>query len=144
MASPATTGSSTSRPRAMIKEASETCCRSIPRLKIMPKVSARVVGMESMTSRAERHSRNPSRATTPTRARASKRASRNRSMFSRTWRGWSDVRAITRSSGRRASSSSSALCTLAPKSATCSPARMYTATVMEGDRSQLPSASRQV
>src|SRR5689334_13318357 len=47
IASPATTGSSTSKPNAMINEAIETCWRSMPSTYIMPNVIASVIGIES-------------------------------------------------------------------------------------------------
>ena len=49
---PATTGSSTSSPSAMISEAIETCCRSIPSIKTMPYVMASVSGMEMAIRRS--------------------------------------------------------------------------------------------
>ena len=71
MASPATTGSSTSRPRAMMSEATDTCCRSTPRTDIIPNVIATVIGIESAISSAERHSQKPISATSTTRMMAS-------------------------------------------------------------------------
>ena len=85
--SPATTGSSTSNPRAMIRVATETCWMSMPRRYIMPNVIASVMGMEIAMSRAERHSQNPMRETITTRTMASYKASMNRSMFSLTCNG---------------------------------------------------------
>ncbi len=71
MASLATTGSSTSKPRAMISEAMETCWRSTPAMYDMPNVMVRVMGMERAISSAERHSQKPSSATSTTSAMAS-------------------------------------------------------------------------
>ena len=139
MASPATTGSSTSRPRAMIREAIETCCRSMPSMCIMPKVMARVRGMERAMSRAERHSQKPMRETRTTRITASSRLVMKRWMFSSTCRGWSEVRARTRSSGSRCWRSCRAASTAAPKRSICSPARIWTERVTARVRCQLPS-----
>ena len=69
--SPAITGSSTNRPRAMIKVATETCWISMPSRYNTPKVIARVMGMEMAISRADRHSQKPSHDTSTTRAMAS-------------------------------------------------------------------------
>ena len=71
MASPATTGSSISSPSAMISVAIETCCRSIPSIKIIPYVMASVSGMEMAIRRGARHSKKPSKATRITRPMAS-------------------------------------------------------------------------
>src|SRR5688500_3354900 len=80
--SPDTTGTSTRRPKAMISDAMETCCKSIPKTYIMPKVSASVIGIESAIRIAERQLQNPSQDTTTTRRIASHRLDMNRSMFS--------------------------------------------------------------
>ena len=66
MASPATTGSSTSSPSAIISDAIDTCCRSMPSAYIEAKVSASVNGMASAMTSAERHSQNPISATSTT------------------------------------------------------------------------------
>jgi hypothetical protein len=71
MASPATTGSSTSRPSAMISEAIDTCCTSRPSISIMPNVIASVMGIDSAISSADRHSQNPISDTRTTSATAS-------------------------------------------------------------------------
>jgi hypothetical protein len=71
MASPATTGSSTRSPSAMISDATEICCRSIPRRCIIPNVIARVSGIDSARSSAERHSQNPISAMITTKMTAS-------------------------------------------------------------------------
>src|SRR5262250_2060641 len=55
MASPATTGSSTRSPSAMISVAIETCCKSIPSINIMPYVMASVSGIEMAMRRGARH-----------------------------------------------------------------------------------------
>ena len=55
----------------MMSEAMEICCRSMPSMCIMPKVMARVMGMDSAMSSAERHSLKPMAATSTTRATAS-------------------------------------------------------------------------
>src|SRR5262245_6305907 len=56
IASPATTGSSTSKPSAIISVAIETCCKSMPSRCIMPNVIASVTGIEIAINNAERHS----------------------------------------------------------------------------------------
>src|SRR5947209_6346528 len=50
IASPDTTGTSTSRPRAIINEAMETCWRSIPSVLITPNVIAKVIGIDTAMS----------------------------------------------------------------------------------------------
>src|SRR5580700_8645341 len=69
--SPAITGSSTNRPRAIIKVATETCWISMPNRYSEPNVIARVMGMEMAISRADRHSQKPSHDTRTTRTIAS-------------------------------------------------------------------------
>ena len=59
IASPATTGSSTSSPKAMISEAIDICWISRPSNCMKPNVMARVTGIEIAISSAERHSQNP-------------------------------------------------------------------------------------
>jgi hypothetical protein len=98
--SPATTGSSTSKPSAMISVATDTCWMSTPSKYIMPKVMAKVMGMEIAIRTADRHSQKPISETSTTRMMASYKASMNRLMFSLTCKGWSEVRAIIKSSGR--------------------------------------------
>ena len=83
----ATTGSSTSSPSAMMSEAMEICCRSIPSIAIIPKVIARVSGMLIASSVAERHSQKPIRAISTTRITASHRLPMKRLMFSSTCSG---------------------------------------------------------
>src|SRR6266568_958714 len=56
IASPATTGSSTSRPKAIINEAIDICWISKPSNCMKPNVMARVTGIEIAISSAERHS----------------------------------------------------------------------------------------
>ena len=60
---------------------------SMPSRYIMPKVIAKVMGMEIAMSTAERHSQNPISETITTRTMASYSASMNRSMFSLTCKG---------------------------------------------------------
>ena len=74
---------------------------------------------------------------------ASYSASMNRAMFSFTWRGWSEVRARTRSAGSWDLSPASAPSTARPKSAICSRDRIWTARVTAGLRCQVPAASFQ-
>src|SRR5215469_3907051 len=62
IASPDTTGTSTSKPRAMISEAIETCCRSIPRVLMTPKVIASVIGIDAAINKAVRQLQKPIRA----------------------------------------------------------------------------------
>ncbi len=85
--SPATTGTSTSRPKAIMSVATETCCRSIPNMYVTPNVMARVMGIARAMIRARRHSQNPTRDTPTTRTIASSKARRNRWMFSLTCNG---------------------------------------------------------
>ena len=85
--SPATTGSSTSSPSAMISVAIDTCCRSMPSKRIIPKDMRSVNGIDSAISSAERHSQNPINETMTTSAIASYRLVMKRSMFSVTWSG---------------------------------------------------------
>ncbi len=66
MASPATTGSSTSSPRAIMSDAIDTCWRSMPSRCIIPKVMASVRGIEMAIRTAERHSQKPTSATRTT------------------------------------------------------------------------------
>ncbi len=63
MASPDTTGTSTSSPSAIISEAIETCWRSIPRVFITPNVIASVMGIEIAIRTAVRQLQKPIRAT---------------------------------------------------------------------------------
>ena len=62
MATPATTGSSTSNPSARISDAIEICWMSMPNACIRPNVIARVIGMHSASTNAVRHSQNPTSA----------------------------------------------------------------------------------
>ena len=55
----------------MISEAMDTCCRSIPRRYIIPKVMPRVSGMEMDISNAKRQLQKPIQETRTTRAMAS-------------------------------------------------------------------------
>ena len=71
IASPATTGTSTSRPRAMISVAMEICWRSIPSMCDIPKVIKRVIGIANPISSAERQSQKPISETITTRMIAS-------------------------------------------------------------------------
>src|SRR5215469_17243703 len=80
--SPATTGSSTSNPRAMIRVATETCWISTPSRCVNPNVIASVMGIDTAISTAERHSQKPMSDTSTTSAIASYSASMNRSTFS--------------------------------------------------------------
>lgn len=54
---------------------------------IIPKVMAKVMGMERAISSAERHSQKPIRATKTTKTMASKRLLMNSETFSLTWSG---------------------------------------------------------
>jgi hypothetical protein len=65
-------------------------------------------------------------------------------MFSRTCSGWSEVRAITRSSGRRFFKSASVASMAAPNSAICSPERICADSVTARVRRHTPCASRQL
>ena len=78
MPSPATTGTSTSRPSAMMSVATDTCCRSMPNMYVTPKVMARVIGIARAMMSARRHSPNPISDTPTTRMIASSKARRNR------------------------------------------------------------------
>ena len=78
MPSPATTGTSTSRPSAMINVATDTCCKSIPNIYETPKVMPSVIGIARAMMSARRHSQNPIKETTTTRMIASYNARRNR------------------------------------------------------------------
>jgi len=129
MASPATTGSSTSNPSAMTSAAIETCQISIPSAAHIPRVMATAIGIDSATIRALRHSMN-SMATTTTMTIASTRQSRNSSILCRTCSGSSLVRSTRRSSGRRPASEASAASTSRENSCTCVPFTCRTASVM--------------
>ena len=67
----------------------------------------------------------------------------NRLTFSVTCRGWSEVRAMIRSSGNCFFSSASAASMSSPNWPMYPPGRIWTATVMARLRCQLPFASRQ-
>ena len=99
--SPATTGSSTSSPSAIINVAMDTCCRSTPNTCANANVIASVIGIEMAISTAERHSQNPISETITTSTIASYSASMKRSTFSFTCRGWSEVEAMIRSEGSK-------------------------------------------
>ncbi len=103
-----------------------------------------VIGMDSASSAADRHSQKPNSAITTTSAMASYRLWVNRPTDSSTCRGWSEVRARMRSSGRLARASASARSTLAPKSAICMPERIETASVTARVRCHVPALSRDV
>src|SRR6201984_2999986 len=99
IASPDTTGTSTSNPRAMISEAIETCCRSIPRVLMTPNVIASVIGIDAAINMDVRQLQKPIRATTTTSTNASIKLWLKSSMLSCTCKGWSEVRARTKSAG---------------------------------------------
>jgi len=82
----------------------------------MPNVSVRVMGMHSASIKAERHPKKPTSATITTSPTASNRLRMNKLTLSTTWRGWSLVRAITRSSGSVRRMLSRVASTWAPKS----------------------------
>ena len=128
----------------MMSEAIETCCRSMPSAAAMPNVSARVSGMLSASSTAERHSQNPTSATSTTRTTASHRLLISRWMFSSTCSGWSEVRARIRSGGSRSRTTASAESTAWPKSPIFSPGRIWSASVTARPRCQCPAESAQL
>ncbi len=107
----------------------------------MPKVMARVMGMDRAMSKAERHSQKPMKDTRTTSHTASPRASMNSSTFSSTCLGWSEVRAMIRSSGSLAATSARASSTCSENSSILCPWRMFTARVMPQARRQDPSLS---
>src|ERR1700683_2189322 len=71
MESPAITGSSTNRPRAMISVATENCWISLQSRYKTQKVIARVMEMKMAISKADRHSQKTSHDTNTTSAMAS-------------------------------------------------------------------------
>ena len=125
----------------MMSEAIDTCCTSMPSTLIIPNVIARVSGIASAISSAERHSQKPSSATMTTRTIASIRLSMNRSTLSSTCRGWSEVRAKIRSSGSRSRTPASTASTSSPNSPILAPARISTLRVTARLRSQRPLSS---
>ena len=100
-----------------------------PSAAVMPNVIARVSGMLSASSTAERHSQNPMSATSTTRATASHKLFISRWTFSSTCSGWSEVRARIRSGGSRSRSTARAESTAWPKSPIFSPGRIWSASV---------------
>ncbi len=128
----------------MMREAIDTCWRSMPSVSIIPKVIASVSGMDIAIRSAGRHSQKPTRATSTTRTIASYRLIMKRSTLSSTWSGWSEVRAMIRSSGNRGRRSPRARSTPAPNWAIYCPGRICTARVMARLRCQRPVASLNV
>src|ERR1700755_2246744 len=144
IASPETTGTSTSNPRAMISEAIETCCRSIPRVLMTPNVIASVIGIDAAISRAVRQLQKPISATMTTSTSASIKLWLKSSILSCTCRGWSEVLAKTRSAGNDFLTLSRFASTSLPKELICSPFLICTESVIARVVIQLPFSSRRV
>ena len=144
IASPDTTGTSTSSPSAMISEAIETCCRSIPSVLMTPNVIASVIGMDAAISMAVRQLQKPTRATTTTSTSASIKLWLKSSMLSCTCSGWSEVLARTRSAGNDFLTLSRLASTSFPKELICSPFLIWTESVIARVVIQLPFSSRRV
>src|SRR5580704_1773545 len=130
IASPDTTGTSTNSPSAMISEAIETCCRSIPSVLMTPNVIASVIGMDTAIRMAVRQLQKPIKATTTTSTSASIKLWLKSSMLSCTCNGWSEVRASTRSAGNVFLTLARLASTCFPKDPICSPFFIWTESVI--------------
>jgi len=144
IASPDTTGTSTNNPSAMISEAIETCCRSIPRVLITPNVMASVMGIDAAIRMAVRQLQKPIKATTTTSTNASIKLWLKSSMLSCTCKGWSEVRARTRSAGSVFLTLSRLASNCFPNELICSPFLICTESVMARVVAHLPFSSRRV
>ena len=144
IASPDTTGTSTNSPSAMISEAIETCCRSIPRVLMTPNVIASVIGIDTAIRMAVRQLQKPIKATTTTSTSASIRLWLKSSMLSCTCRGWSEVLARTRSAGNVFLTLARFASTCLPKELICSPFFICTESVIARVVIHLPFSSRRV